>query len=112
MAIEIYIDTLPKLGMSIGRTSRGFLIGQLKMLGIATILNANIKKFEGRILEYEQESESKMLENVDIFILATGVKPNDSLFNKVKESNPSFKLFKIGDCKEPRTCWKQYMKAF
>lgn len=106
------IDMLPKLGMSIGRTSRGFLIGQLKKLGIDTILNTTIKKFDGRILEYEQDNESKMLENIDTFILATGVEPNDSLFNKVKESNPSFKSFKVGDCKKPRTMLEAIHEGF
>ena len=106
------IDVLPKLGMSIGRTSRGFLIGQLKKLGIATILNANIKKFEGKNLEYEREDESKTLENIDSFILATGVEPNNSLFNQVKESNPSFKLFKVGDCKKPRTMLEAIHEGF
>lgn len=106
------IDMLPKLGMSIGRTSRGFLIGQLKKLGIATILNADIKKFKGKNLEYEQEGESKTLEGIDTFILATGVEPNDSLFNQVKESNPSFKLFKVGDCKKPRTMLEAIHEGF
>jgi thioredoxin reductase len=103
---------LPRLGTSIGRTSRGFLIGQLKKLGIGTILDAKIKKFDGKDLEYEQGDESKTLENIDTFILATGVEPNDSLFNQVKESNPSFKLFKVGDCKKPRTMLEAIHEGF
>jgi 2,4-dienoyl-CoA reductase (NADPH2) len=106
------IDMLPKLGMSIGRTSRGFLIGQLEKLGIATILNANIKKFNGKNLEYELEGESSTLENIDTFILATGVEPNDSLFNQVKESGSSFKIFKVGDCKKPRTMLEAIHEGF
>ncbi|MFW9950609.1 MAG: FAD-dependent oxidoreductase [Candidatus Thorarchaeota archaeon] len=106
------IDMLPKLGMSIGRTSRGFLIGQLEKLGITSILNANLKRFEGKILTYEQENNIKTLEKIDTFILATGVEPNDDLFNKVKETNPPYKIFKVGDCKKPRTMLEATHEGF
>ena len=106
------IDMLPKLGMSVGRTTRGFLIGQLIKLGIKSILDVQIKKFEGKTLIYEHENEIKTLQNIDTFILATGVEPNDDLFNKVKETNPPYKIFKIGDCKEPRTMMEAIHEGF
>jgi 2,4-dienoyl-CoA reductase (NADPH2) len=108
----IIIDMLPKLGMSIGRTTRGFLIGQLMKLGIESILDVQIKKFEGKTLKYEQANEEKELENIDTFILATGVVPNDDLFNKVKETNPPYKIFKVGDCKKPRTMMEAIHEGF
>ncbi|TFG23886.1 MAG: NADH:flavin oxidoreductase [Promethearchaeota archaeon] len=106
------IDMLPKLGMSVGRTTRGFLIGQLMKLGIKSILDVQINKFEGKTLLYEHENEIKKLENIDTFILATGVVPNDELFNLVKQTNPSYKLFKIGDCKKPRTMMEAIHEGF
>jgi len=106
------IDMLPKLGMSIGRTTRGFLIGQLMKLGINSVLDVQIKKFEGKTLIYEHENETKTLQNIDTFILATGVEPNDDLFNKVKETNPSYKIFKVGDCKRPRTMMEAIHEGF
>ncbi|MFX1294938.1 MAG: FAD-dependent oxidoreductase [Promethearchaeota archaeon] len=106
------IDILPKLGMSIGRTTRGFLIGHLKKLGINTITGANIKKFKGKTLEFELEGNVKILDNIDIFILATGVEPNTELYDKVKASNPSYKFYKIGDCKKPRTMMEAIQEGF
>lgn len=106
------IDMLPKLGMSVGRTTRGFLIGQLMKLGINSILDVQIKKIEGKTLTYEHNNERKTLENIDTFILATGVVPNDELFNKVKQTNPTYKLFKIGDCKKPRTMMEAIHEGF
>ncbi|GAI81967.1 unnamed protein product, partial [marine sediment metagenome] len=106
------IDMLPKLGMSIGRTTRGFLIGQIKKLGIISILNVQIKKFEGKTLIYEHGNETKTLENIDTFIIAAGVTPNDELFNKVKQTNPPYKIFKIGDCKKPRTMMEAIHEGF
>jgi len=106
------VDTLPKLGMSIGRTTRGFLIGQIMKLGINSILNVQIKKFEDKTLIYDHENETKMLENIDTFILATGVNPNDELFNEVKQTNPPYKIFKIGDCKKPRTMMEAIHEGF
>jgi 2,4-dienoyl-CoA reductase (NADPH2) len=106
------VDMLPRLGMSIGRTTRGFLIGQLSKLGINSILEVTLKKFEGKTLTYEQQGEIKKLEHIDTFILATGVAPNNELFNKVKETNPPYKLFKVGDCKEPRTMMEAIHEGF
>jgi len=106
------IDMLPKLGMSIGRTTRGFLIGQITKLGIISILNVQIKKFEGKTLIYEHGNETKTLENIDTFIIAAGVTPNDELFNKVKQTNPPYKIFKIGDCKKPRTMMEAIHEGF
>jgi 2,4-dienoyl-CoA reductase (NADPH2) len=106
------MDLLPKLGMSIGRTTRGFLIGQLTKLGIDTILDVKITKFEGKTIEYEQGGEKKKLNGIDTTILATGVEPNSDLYEKLKETNPSYKVYRIGDCKNPRTMMEAIHEGF
>lgn len=106
------MDMLPKLGMSIGRTTRGFLIGQLMKLGINSILGVQIKKFEGKTIVFEHENDIKTFSDVDTFILATGVESNDDLFNEVKEANPPYKIFKVGDCKRPRTMMEAIHEGF
>ena len=79
-------------------------------------MGATINKFEGKTLEYtlkiDETEESKVLENVDTFVLATGVKSNTDLYEKVKASNPSFKMFNIGDSKEPRTMLEAIHEGF
>ena len=106
------IEMLPKLGLNVGRTTRGFLIGHIMKLGIKTITNANIMKFEGKRLEYDHAGQPQTLEGIDTFILATGVTPNTDLHDKVKASNPSFKIYKIGDCKKARTMMEAIHEGF
>ena len=78
-------------------------MGYLNKLGINVVRSANIEKFDGKTIQYEIGSDTKVLEDIDTFILATGVKPNKALYDEVKSSNPKFKIYKIGDCKKPRT---------
>ncbi len=106
------IEMLPKLGLNVGRTTRGFLIGHIMKLGINVITNANITKFEGNKIEFDHAGEQKILENIDTFILATGVTPNTDLHDKLKASNPSFKIYKIGDCKKARTMMEAIHEGF
>jgi 2,4-dienoyl-CoA reductase (NADPH2) len=106
------IEMLPKLGLNVGRTTRGFLIGHIMKLGINIITNANITKFEGKTVEFNHAGESKSLDNIDTFILATGVKPNTKLHDKIKASNPFYKIYKIGDCKKARTMMEAIHEVF
>ena len=106
------IEMLPRLGLNVGRTTRGFLIGHIMKLGIKIITNANISKFEGKTVEFNHAGEEKTLDNIDTFILATGVKPNTDLHDTIKASNPTFKIYKIGDCKKARTMMEAIHEGF
>ncbi|MFX1324889.1 MAG: FAD-dependent oxidoreductase, partial [Promethearchaeota archaeon] len=86
------IDVLPRLATNVGRTTRGYLIGISQKLQINPILGAEITKFEGNSLEYkikglEEVEETHTIDKVDTFILATGVKSNTDLYEKVKATN-------------------------
>ena len=81
-------------------------------LGINTITNANITKIEGKRIEFDVAGEPQELDNIDTVILATGVKPNTDLHDKVKASKPSFKIYKIGDCKKARTMMEAIHEGF
>ncbi len=106
------IEVLPRIGTNVGRSTRGFLMGYLNKLGINVITSANIEKFDGNTIQYEVGSDTKVLENVDTFILATGVTPNKALHDEIKSSNPKFKIYKIGDCKKPRTMLEAIHEGF
>ena len=106
------IEVLPRIGTNIGKSTRGFLMGYLNKLGINTITSANIEKFDGKTVQYEIGSDTKILEDIDTFILAIGVKPNKALHDEVKSSNPKFKIYKIGDCKKPRTMLEAIHEGF
>ena len=108
----ILMEILPRLGTNVGLTTRGFLLGHMSKLGIKSIMGANITKFEGRTIQYDLDKDTKVIEDVDSVILATGVKPNIKLHDEVKASNPSFTIAKIGDCKKPRTMMEAIHEGF
>lgn len=99
------LELLPKIGKSIGKSSRWVMLDEVKNLDIDVITNANIQKFDGDSISYTVSDDEtlKSIDGVDTFILATGVKPNKDLYRKLKKSKPGYKLKKIGDCKKPRT---------
>lgn len=106
------MELLPKIASSIGKSSRWVMVGELKKLGVKVMTNVRIKKFEGKTVIYEESGEIKTLDNIDTFILATGVKPNQDLYKKVKAMNPPFKVLRIGDCKKPRTMLESIHEGF
>ena len=106
------IEVLPRIGANVGKSTRGFLMGYLNKLGINVITSANIEKFDAKTIQYETGGDLKVLEGIDTFILATGVKPNKTLHDEVKSSNPKFKIYKIGDCKKPRTMLEAIHEGF
>lgn len=97
------LELLPRIGTSIGRSTRWTMLDEIDDLGIDVITNATITKFEGNQVHFTHNNEEKILEDIDTFILATGVKPNRDLYNKLKKMNLHGKLYRIGDCKKPRT---------
>ena len=106
------MEILPRLGTNVGRTTRGFLLGHMNKLGMKIITGANITKFEGRTIQYDLDKDTRVIEDVDSVILATGVKSNIELHDEVKASNPSFTIAKIGDCKKPRTMLEAIHEGF
>ena len=106
------IEMLPKIGSSIGKSSRWVMIDEIKHLGIDVITNAKITKFEGKTVNYLLNNEEKTMSGIDTFILATGVKPNLDLYNEVKAIKHDFKMIKIGDCKKPKTIMDAIHEGF
>jgi len=106
------LELLPKIGTSIGKSTRWVMIDELKMLGINVITNAKILKFEKDVVEFEHEGSIKKLEKIDTFILATGVNSNRTLYQQLKNQNPQYKIYLIGDCKKPRTILEAIHEAF
>ncbi len=97
------IEMLPRIGNSIGKSTRWTMLDEVKHLGIDVITNATITKFEGKSVHFTHNNEEKTIGNIDTFILATGVRPNQDLYNQLKKMNMQAKVYRIGDCKKPRT---------
>ena len=91
---------------------KNYLLGYMNKLGINVITSANIEKIDGKTIQYETGGDTKIMEDIDTIILATGVEPKKALHDEVKASNPNFKIYRIGDCKKPRTMLEAIHEGF
>ncbi len=112
---EVYLlEYLPKIGTSIGKSTKWVFLDELKMLNVNVITNIEVTKFANNTVYFKDRSEENddedIVENVDTFILATGVLSNRDLANSFKNlfqqnSNnkklPEMKF--IGDCRKVGT---------
>ncbi|MHA1820451.1 MAG: oxidoreductase [Promethearchaeota archaeon] len=106
------LELLPRIGSSIGKSTRWVMLDELKLLDIEVLTQVNIKKLEKDVVYFEKNGKEYSIEKVDNFILATGVKPNKELYNKIKSKKPPFKIYRIGDAKKPRTILEAIHEGF
>ncbi len=86
---EVYLlEYLPKIGTSIGKSTKWVFLDELKMLNVNVITNIQVTRFANRTVYFksrsEEYSDEDIVENVDTFILATGVKSNRNLADSFK----------------------------
>ena len=110
---EVYIlEYLPKIGSSIGKSTRWVFLAELKRLGITVYTNKEIEKFNGNTITFHARNESnaptEQIDNIDTFILATGVRSNSDLEVELKEvikqsGEKGPKITLLGDAKKVGT---------
>jgi 2,4-dienoyl-CoA reductase (NADPH2) len=106
------LEMLPKVGAGIGKTTKWVLLGKCDRLGVKIMKNANISKIEKNKITYSLPGQEDLeLEQIDTVIIATGVKPNDNLYNKIK-SKGKYKCFLIGDAEKPATILEATHRAY
>ncbi|MHA1744554.1 MAG: oxidoreductase, partial [Promethearchaeota archaeon] len=114
---EVYLlEILPKLGTGVGKSTKWVFLDELKKLQVNTLVNVKTIEFRNHSVYY-QETDSETpdiiheISQVDNFILATGVRPNQALFNELqtllkdaefRRSDPP-KVKKLGDSKKVGT---------
>ena len=106
---EVYLlEYLPKIGTSIGKSTKWMFLDELKMLNIKVISNIQITKFENNSIYFQDRNstlndenpEQKSISDVDTFILATGVTPNRDLADLYKKMlKKETKISKIPEIK-------------
>lgn len=119
------IEYLPKIGNSIGKSTKWVFLDELKKLGVKVITNAEILKIENDSLTYrfrDEESQNdndlSVISNINSFILATGVMSNRDFGDKYKDyvqteniaNPPSIKY--IGDAKKVGTILDAIQSGF
>lgn len=121
----IMLEYLPKIGSSIGKSTKWVFLDELKKLGIEVHANVNVKEIKGKEIVYEDRelpsekpTESPIdtptgkvhtITDVDNVLLATGVVPNQSLgdklieFLKTVDASKTPKIKYLGDAKKVGT---------
>ena len=106
------LEILPKLGTGVGKSTKWVFLDELKKLHINTYVNVETVEFNNHSVFYKEiqsETPDKIHEisHVDNFILATGVRPNQTLFKELQIllkdlSDPPI-VQKLGDSKKVGT---------
>lgn len=93
------VEKLKKLGQDIGISTRWTILQDLARLGVRTLTNSCVREIikEGVIIQREEREELLPAETV---VLATGAKPANALYEKIKEK--AKEVYLIGDAKSPR----------
>ena len=121
---EVYLlEYLPKIGTSIGKSTKWVFLDELKMLNVNVITNIQVTKFANKKVYFKSRSEENadedIIENVDTFILATGVTSNRDLANSfeklIKQNSINKKIPKmkfIGDSRKVGTILSAVQDGF
>ncbi|HMF34737.1 MAG TPA: FAD-dependent oxidoreductase, partial [Candidatus Lokiarchaeia archaeon] len=102
---EVHIlDMLPRLGGSVGKTTRWTFLDTMEKLNINEYTSVKISEIGDDYLEYEdQEGQVGRITDLTNVILAAGVGPNKVIYEQIKASGLVQKVYNIGDSKEPAT---------
>jgi len=100
---------LPRLGRSIGMSTRWTILGTLKELGISLMTKTRVKKINDKGVIVEIDGEERLIE-AETIVLSAGHKSEDSLLEELKGKFPE--VHGIGDCIEPRTALEAIREAF
>ncbi|MFX0027217.1 MAG: hypothetical protein ACFE8M_12455, partial [Candidatus Hermodarchaeota archaeon] len=101
-----------KLGSALGKTTKWVLLDKCDALGVKLLTSVQVSEIGENYVSYIDANDTEQVINdVDMVYYATGVKPNDSLYNELKELG-TFKIEKIGDAKKPETVLEAVSRGY
>jgi 2,4-dienoyl-CoA reductase (NADPH2) len=103
------VEMLPKLGKDIGLTTRWTVLQDLRRYGVETIVNASVKQILPQGVMVVVDEHERLL-GADTIILATGVAPQNSLYEELKGRVEDLHL--IGDARVPRKAYDAVHEGF
>uniref|UniRef100_A0A7J2TKE4 FAD-dependent oxidoreductase n=1 Tax=Archaeoglobus fulgidus TaxID=2234 RepID=A0A7J2TKE4_ARCFL len=103
------IDMLPKIGADIGISTRWTILMYLREKGVEMLTETKAVEIKRNSVVVETPSGIKEIE-CDTAVLAVGTKPNDGLYEQLKDKVPE--IYKIGDCVRPRKALDATSEAF
>jgi 2,4-dienoyl-CoA reductase (NADPH2) len=105
------LEMLPKAGQSLGKSTKWALLDKCDMLGVDILTNVNVTEIEDNAVQYKDANGNLHgLDNIDAVYYATGVSPNDELYDKIKELG--IDCHKIGDARKPETIVEAVARAY
>jgi 2,4-dienoyl-CoA reductase (NADPH2) len=114
----ILIELLDKIASSVGKSTRWVFIQELSKLGVKIYTEARIKEFKGHSVIFEKDGQRAQIDDIDTFILATGVDMNRDLEKSLQEyltansSVPAPKITLLGDAKKVATIMEAVHSGF
>ena len=105
------LEKLGKFGSNIGQTTKWILLDKCDKLGVDRYGNVNVTEIGDDFVRYEDdEGTEKVVENIDKVYYATGVKPNDELYEPVK--GLGIEVEKIGSARKPETALEAVHRGY
>ncbi|MFX1257529.1 MAG: FAD-dependent oxidoreductase [Promethearchaeota archaeon] len=92
------VEELPKIARDIGPSTRWSTVMRIKRWGIDLRTSSKVMEIIDDGVVIEEEGENHIIK-ADTIVIAVGIKPNEELFNALKERIP--KVHPLGDCKKP-----------
>ena len=106
------LEMLPKLGSNLGRTTKWVLLGKCDALGVNFLTSVKVTEIGENFVSYsDAEGKENAINDADYVFYATGVEPNDKLYQEIKELG-TFKVEKIGDARKPETVMEAVARGY
>jgi len=105
------VEQLPNLMLDGVIINREMLLALLAKNKVQIITNATIEEVDiGSVIIMDKDNR-KIKKDCDTLVIATGLKPNNQLYNDLKGQITS-ELYRIGDCKEPRKIFDAILEGY
>ncbi len=103
------VEMLPKIGQDIGVSTRWTVLLYLSQKGVEMLTETKAVEIKKNAVVVETP-KGRMEIECDTAVIAVGTKPNDGLYEKLKDKVPE--IYKIGDCVKPRKAIDATHEAF
>ncbi len=105
------LEMLPKMGLSLGKSTKWALLDKCDMMGVKMITGAKVTEIGENFVDYVGPTDNEYrIDAVDAVYYATGVRPNNSLFSEIKSLG--IKVNKIGDVRKTATVLEAVQRGY
>lgn len=95
------LEMLPRLAEGMIMLPRWLLLKRIAGKGIRTLTGVRVEEAAGGKVTFSTKDGKKETIEVDTIVLAAGARPNNDLYQQIKDSAPE--MYLVGDAREPRS---------